>query len=291
MHLPEFKYLVPENKAALLLLLGEHQGAVELLSGGTDLINDLKARVKQPQYVVDISSLRELEGLSYEKGKGLTVGAATKLAALERSPVVKECYPALHEGIRVIGSPQIRAMGTIGGNSCNASPCADTPPPLIAYRATVRLASKRGTRELALEDFILGNRMTARQPDEILESFFVPQPWPGSACRFSIVGLREAAEIDLASVAICCALDAKGGAVKELRVVMGSVGPMPLRAVQTEAMLKGHVPTADLIDKAADCCAGEAKPIDDQRASAAYRHQAIRALFTRTFKEVLAALG
>lgn len=291
MFLPHFEYLSPTNTEELVALLARYGERAKLLAGGTDLLVAMKDRLLKPEYVIDIGNLADLQNITYEEGKGLTIGAGVKIAALERSPVIRERYYALYQAARELGSPQVRAMATIGGNSCNASPAAETPPPLIALRARVSLVSRRGRREIPLEEFILGNRRTALETDEFLESFYLPEPWPHSASRYLCLGLREAMEIDAVNVAVNVALNPGTGAVEQVRIVMGAVGPTPLRAREAEGLLLGKVPGDELLAEVAEACAAAARPIDDIRASAAYRRQAVKVLVRRAFAEALAAAG
>jgi len=289
MSLPPFEYLAPASTAELAGLLAAHGEKCRVLAGGTDLVNWMAERIYTPDYVIDLRKL-PLAGISYEKGRGLTIGAATTIEAIERSPVVREFYSALVQAAGQIGSPQIRAMATIGGNCCNASPCADMPPPLVTLGATVVLTSTGGSRELSLESFITGNRRTAIRPDEFLESVRVPDPWPNSACRYSPFGLRAAQEIDIASVAVNIALDPATGLVSNARIAMGAVAPFAMRAKQAEALLIGSRPTADVIDRAAAQCSEESCPIDDLRASASYRRHIVGVLARRMLRDAVGAI-
>jgi carbon-monoxide dehydrogenase medium subunit len=290
MHLPHFDYRAPESMDELTALLGEHGDRARILAGGTDLVPQMLRRDRQPEVLLDLQRISWLRRLSYDPQAGLTIGAAVTIEEIAGNEVIRDRFHALHQGALAIGSPQVRAMASIGGNSCNASPCADTPPPLIALGATVNLVSHRGRRELPLEAFILGNREVALEPDELLESFQVPEPPPSSASRYAHFGHRDAVEIDLASVAVHCAVH-PDGRISELTIVMGSVAPTPLRARQAEAELRDKVPNEFLIDEAAARCAEEARPIDDLRASAGYRRDLVAALFRRTFHEALEAIG
>ena len=271
-------------------MLDTHGDQACLLAGGTDLINWMSENLVQPAYVIDINGLTDLSGIQYQAGQGMTIGAATKLETLEQSEVVKEKFYSLFQAVREIGSPQVRAMGTIGGNSCNASPCADTPPPLVTFGAKVTLVGLQGRREMLLEEFIQGNRQTALAAGEFLESFFVPEPWPNSASRFTQIGLRAAQEIDVASVAVNLAMDVKKSVVQDVRISLGAVAPIPMRAVKAEALLKGQAPSAESVEQAAESCSQECQPIDDLRASASYRRYVIKALARRSINEALAAI-
>ena len=247
-------------------------------------------QIYRPDYVVDLRRLPDLRGIRYERGHGLHIGAATTIEAIERSADVRSVYPALCSAAGQIGSPQIRAMATVGGNCCNASPCADMPPALIALGATVVLTSARGSREVTLESFITGNRTTAIAADEFLERLHVPEPWPHSACRYAPFGLRAAQEIDIASVAVNIGLDPATGCVTQARIAMGAVAPFAMRATGAEGELLGQKPTDETLDRAAEACGRECRPIDDLRASAGYRRHIITVLARRMLREARSAI-
>jgi carbon-monoxide dehydrogenase medium subunit len=291
MGLPPFQYLAPKSTEELIGLLATHGDKARILAGGTDLINWMAEKIFCPDFVIDVNGLPGIADISYEAGKGLTIGAAVKIEAIDKSDIIREKYFSLHAAAAQIGSPQVRAMATIGGNCCNASPCADMPPPLVTFDASVKLVSHRGRREMSLEQFILGNRETAIEPDELLESIFVAEPWPHSASRYATVGLREAQEIDIASVAVNVGLDPKSGKISDLRIAMGAVAPIAMRARKAEEILKGREPNDDVLNRAAESCGKECQPIDDLRASASYRRYVVQTLAGRTLREALAALG
>lgn len=289
MSLPPFEYLAPSSIEEVLSLLARHREKARILAGGTDLINWMAEKIVEPACVIDIRLLPELDGITYEVGKGIRIGAATKIAAIESSPLIKDkCY-SLFMAASQIGSPQVRAMASIGGNCCNASPCADMPPPLVTLGATLTLASERGRREMLLEEFIKGNRETAIEPDELLECFHVPEPWPDSVSRYTTMGLRNAQEIDLASVAVNVAFDSSSSTIADVRISLGAVAPSPMRPKKAEQLLKGQPAESDIIVRAAESCGKECAPIDDLRATAAYRRHVVQVLAERTLGEALAA--
>ena len=288
MHLPRFEFSAPKTSDEVAALKAEQKEKAMILAGGTDLIVQMKEKAHKPEFIIDITGVESLTNIKYDKGKGCTIGAATKIETVEKTDVIKEKYPALSKGASVIGSTQIRAMATIGGNTCNASPCADTVPPLVAFGAKVNIMSKNGKREMLLEKFIKNNGITDLKPDEFLESFTLEEPWPNSGSAYEYMGLRNAMEIDMVNFAANIAMD--GDKIKDIRLVMGSVAPMPLRGSKAEEMLKGQVPTDDLIEKAAAACAEASLPIDDIRASADYRREIVGVLAKRVIKKALAKI-
>lgn len=290
MALPQFDYVAPATIEEALQALAAGGTRARILAGGTDLLLQLRERAVQADRLIDIGGLAALRGIAPNPGGGIAIGACTRIAELERSAPLRERYRALHQAAHELGSTQIRFMATLGGNACNASPAAETPPPLIALGATVTLASARGRRSLALEEFVRGARQTALAQDELLERFDLPAPWPRSASRYAYAGLREAMEIDLANVAVNVGLDARRAAVEHVRIAMGAVGPVPTRARRAEEALLGKAPDEAAIAAAAQAAAAEAKPIDDLRASAAYRRSVLKTLVARALAAAVDAI-
>lgn len=291
MTLHAFEYLAPSTPGELAGLLATHRGKARVLAGGTDLVNWMAEKIYQPAVVVDLRNLPGIADITYEPGQGVTIGAAATIEAIERSATLQARYPSLCQAAAQIGSPQIRAMATIGGNCCNASPCADMPPPLITLEATVVLVSATGRRELPVEAFITGNRRTAIGDDEYLACVNVPEPWSHGAARYAPFGLRAAQEIDIASVAVNLAIEPATGVVTKARIAMGAVAPSAMRAVEAETILIGQRTTDDVLERAAASCGRECRPIDDLRASAPFRRHIITVLAKRLLHEARAGIA
>lgn len=289
MYLNHFEYFSPKTSAEALELVNRFGKKAKILAGGTDLLIMMKEKVIKPEYLIDINEISELKGIVYEPGKGAVIGAATKVSEVEHSEIIREKYYALHQAAGELGSVQVRNMATIGGNSCHASPAAETPTPLIALGATVVLSSLSGEREIPLEDFIIGNRQTALAEGEILTKFKLPEPAPRSASRYWYIGLRDAMEIDAVNMAVNIVLEDDLRTVKALKLVMGSVSPRPLVSAEVPNILVGKEFTLELVEKAAEAASGEAKPISDIRASAEYRREMVAVLARRLLKEAFDA--
>lgn len=285
MHLPDFQYLAPKDPAELSAMLAEHGDAARILSGGTDLLVQMKGPGMKPGTVIDISGLDELAEISFDAGAGLTIGGAAKLEAVMDTPVVKEQYHGLWQSLETIGARQIRTMGSLGGNVCNASPAADTPPALISHGAQVCITGAEGERSMPLEDFILGNRQTALVPAEYLKAITLPAPAKNSASTYHHFRVRGGMEIAMAAVAVYLEASPKDQTISDAKIVLGVVGPAPIRASRAEQMLIGQKSNAELLAKAAQSCADQSKPIDDYRASAEYRKEILKVLFERAFDE------
>ncbi len=254
---------------ALQLLAG---GAYRPIAGGTDVMVGLAGGDAVGRPLLDLWALDELRGIRLAVDPAgaplLELGALTTYAELRRSPVVAEHLPALAEVAATVGAPQIQARGTIGGNVVNASPAGDVLPLLLATDASLVVASVRGARRIAAGEFFTAYRITARGDDELLVRIEIPLP-TGRHVRFRKVGTRRA--LAISKVAMAVSWRADNGAWRDVRVALGSVAPIPVRAPGTEAILEGTSPGADVAARAAAAVAAEIRPIDDVRSTAAYR--------------------
>lgn len=289
MFLNHFEYFAPKTPAETLELVARLGSKGKILAGGTDLLVVMKAKAISPDYLIDINGVEEFKGIICEQGKGAVIGTNTKLAEIQFSEEIQAKYPALAYAAGEVGSAQVRQMASLGGNSCNGSPAADTPTPLVAMNAKIVLSSISGERELALEDFILGVRKLDLAEGEMLTKFILPEPAQKYACRYAYMGRRDAMEIDCVNMAVAIELDNDGETVKDVKLVMGSVYPRPLVSKEVPALLLGQKLSEQLIEKAAEAAQGEARPIDDIRASAEYRREIVKVLARRLLKEAYAA--
>jgi carbon-monoxide dehydrogenase medium subunit len=290
MGLTGFDYYRPNSLRELEDLLVQHQGQAKLLAGGTDLMVQMKAGATPPQAVIDVGNLSEFQGIAYESGKGFTIMAGTKMATLEQSSLIGEKLPALQESVRLLGSSQVRFMASLGGNSCNASPSAETPPVLIALGASVTIAAKSSERSLPLESFFLGYRLVDLKLGEYLKSFFIPEQPAEAGSAYYCRMLRGAMEIDIVNAGVRITRDDKGNC-REARIVLGSVAPIPLRAAGAEGALKGRPLGDETFQKAAELAAQEVSPIDDIRGSADYRREMVTVAVRRTLQAALSRIG
>jgi carbon-monoxide dehydrogenase medium subunit len=287
MYLKPLEYFAPKTPAEAFDLLGKYGADARILAGGTDLMVLMKNKAIAPKYIVDISRIPDFQGIKVEPGKGATIGATTKIADIEYSKELAGKYKALVYAASQLGSSQVRHMGTLGGNTCNASPAGETPPPLVAYGAKVVVTGPKGDRELPLEDFILGVRKIDLNPGEILARYVLPEPAPKSGSAYTYMGARNAVEIDSVNVAVNLTVD--GDVIKTIKFVLGSVFIKPIISQEIPKLLLGQKLTDDLLEKAAAAARGEAKPIADIRATKEYRDQMIGVLTRRALKEAYAA--
>jgi CO/xanthine dehydrogenase FAD-binding subunit len=260
----------PRSLEHALALLHESQDGERLvpLAGGTDLYVSLNAGVVPGKRFLDLSGLRELRGVRKRDG-GLALGALTTFSEIREHPGVRRRYPALAAAAAEIGAWQIQNRATLGGNIANASPAGDSLPVLLAFEAVVRARSVRGPRDLPFTGLFRGYRDLALEPDELITAVSLPPP--GRALHFfRKVGTRRAQSI---SKVVFCGLLGLGrdGRVDLVRIALGSVAPVTLRARRAEQVLLGVRPSAAAAAAARAALLEDIAPIDDIRSDRDYR--------------------
>jgi len=274
-------YLRPERLEEALDALSSR--GLTVLAGGTDFY---PARVGRPldEDVLDITALAELRGIR-DRGDHWSLGAGVTWSAL-REAALPPCFDGLKAAARELGGLQVQNAGTVVGNLCNASPAADGLPNLLALDASVELAGARGRRSLAIEDFVTGNRETQRRPDELVTAISIPKPAPDTASHFAKLGTRKYLVISIVMLAIV--LEPEDGRVGAARLALGACAPVAKRLRALEAELRGRTLDGGLGEALAESHMDDVlAPIDDVRASAAYRRDAAATLLRRG----LASLG
>ena len=263
-------FFAPRSLDELLSLRAAHPEAL-LLAGATDLGLLASRERKPPEAVIHLMHVPELSAISSTADK-ITIGAAATYTAA--APTLIEAFPALRPYLSRLGSRQIRNMGTIGGNIGTASPIGDMPPVLLALEASLTLVSKRGVREILLDDFFLDYRKTALAPDEIIQSLSMPRLWEGETFHCDKVSKRR--DQDISTVAGAYRVRIRNGRIEDARLAFGGMAATPRRAPAAEAAL-----LKDGFAAAAQAIAMDFKPVDDWRGSAAYRLQVAANLLRR----------
>lgn len=279
----EAAYTRPSRLQDALAALRERPWTV--LAGGTD---HYPARVERAgdEPVLDVTALPELRGIGREPDGGLTIGAAATWNEVIRATLPPAC-DGLKAAAREIGGVQIQNRGTVGGNLCNASPAADGVPALLSLDAEVELASLDGVRRLPLDGFVLGNRRTARRPDELLTAVRIPAAALDGAGRFLKLGARRYLVISIVMVAGTLSR-APDGTIAAVRLAVGACSAAALRLRSLEAALAGR-PLADAAGMLEPWHLAGLAPIDDARADAGYRREAAAVLVRRCIAELAAA--
>jgi carbon-monoxide dehydrogenase medium subunit len=270
----------PTTLGEALAVLKDEGDAAAPLAGGTDLLLRIRRRARRYRSVVNIKFVPGLNELHWDARTGLTIGALTTFRAIETHDSVRAHFPALAEAARVVAGVQLRNLATIGGNLGNASPSADSAPPLVALNATIEIASAAGTRRMPVERCLTGPGRTVLTPGEIFTSISVPAPSPRSGNAYARFSPRSAMDIGIASVAASITLDADRRCTS-CRIVLGAVAPVPLRSGMAEGALEGERLTPALLEQAGELAAQAARPISDIRGSADYRRAIVRVLTTR----------
>jgi CO/xanthine dehydrogenase FAD-binding subunit len=258
-------------------------GVARPIAGGTDLMVALTGELGEaPAAIVDLWHVDALRGISVD-GDHLVLGALTTYTEVRRSALCHEHLPILVQAAATIGAAQIQNRGTLGGNIANASPAGDTLPVFLAADASFVLGSAAGEREVPAAEFWTAYRQTALRPDELLLRIRVPLR-AGREMRFRKVGTRRAQAISKVVMALS-RRHHHDDTWRDVRVALGSVAPVPIRAARTEAVLEGGAPTPELADLAAETLAAELVPIDDVRSTAEYRRVVAARLLHRLIRD------
>ncbi len=340
MRLPKFEYRAARAVAEALEWLGASDGGdgadaekdpearAMLMAGGTDVLPNMKHKIFTPTVVVGLRGVRELRGIAYDAEHGLRLGAGVTLAEIAASPIVRDRFAALAEAAAAVSTPQLRQMGTIGGNLCldtrcnyynqsefwrrardfclkkgseicrvapNGTGCyavssCDTAPVLIAYGATARIASRQGDRIVAVADLYNddGIHPVHLRPDEVLTDIFVPALADG--WRSTYEKYRVRGSFDFPIVGVAAAARFAGGVCTDARLVLQAVATQPLALPEATALLAGQPWTPKLLDAAADVAFRTAHPMDNTAGTIALRRRMVRAHTRGALERLLAGM-
>ena len=288
--LPEFELLSTETVDETCTLLSKHGARAMVFAGGTDLLVKMKHRRMIPRRLINIKAIPNLDQIRHDERDGLRIGALTTIQAIEASSVIGKKFSALKQAAGVLGTAQIRNVGTIGGNLGNASPSAEFAPPLLTLGASVRCVGRGGERMIPLEEFFVSPGETTLRQDELLTEVHVPNVPAGAQGIYLKHSLRKM-DVAIASAAVLIVFD--GDVCRDVRIALGAVGPIPFRAQEAEKTLKGKKLCGgqgeiELLEEVARVAAGESFPIDDFRAYAAYRRKLVRMLVGKGLERVVA---
>jgi len=271
----EFKYYEPETLSEAVELLDKLGPEAKILAGGTDLLVQIKMGTIRPKYIVNIKKIKDLYGIR-DGGDKLIIGALTKLREIERNSIVKERFYALYEAVKSMAGVQIRNMATIGGNLCNASPAADTAPPLIVYNAELVIYGPNGYRRVRVEEFFKGPKKTVLKHNEILTHIEIPYESRKHGSAFIKIA-RVAMDLAKVNVAAKLVVDDHDNIV-DVAIALGSVAPTPVRARSVESVLRGKKFSEREVWEAAKLVVNDISPITDVRSTAEYRRWVSRVI-------------
>lgn len=285
-----FDLLVPEKLDQALTMIGDAKTTNDCspLGGGTNLVVDIRARGEAPATLVSVARLPGLRGIEITDDT-VTMGGATTVSDILRDPRMRDVAASLVEASGMFAGQMVRNTATVAGNICCGSPAADLVPPLLTLGASVTLRSAAGERTLPLDGYFTGYKTSLRKPDELLTAISWPNPAAKTASRFYKLGRRKGDAITMVGVSVQVSL--KDGVCSDVRIALGAVGPCVFRAKTAEAVLNGKAPTAELIEQAALKAMQESTPIDDVRASGAYRKQQVQVLVRRLLNQTIESLS
>jgi len=279
-----FDYHAPGTIEEALNLLKELGDEAKILAGGHSLLPMMKLRLATPEHVIDIN---HIPGLSYIKEDGdlLKIGALTREVDLEESSLIRTRYPIFTDASKLIADPQVRNMGTIGGNIAHGDAANDHPAVLIALNASVEITGPEGSRMVPIDEFFFGFYMTAVQENELLTAIHIPIPADGSGNAYHKLE-RKVGDYATAGVAVQITLD-KNGVCQYAGIGLTNVNPVPMRAARSEEALLGNKITEDLINQAAQFASEDCNPSDDLRGNEAYKRDLVKVLTKRIIHRAL----
>lgn len=283
--LPRPGFARPRSLEEAVALLASDPEGWTPIHGGTDLLVRMRAGFVTPRGLLDLTGIAGFGDIRVEDGR-VVIGAGATHAVLAADERVRTHAPALARAAGMIGSPAIRNRGTLGGNLANASPAADTVPPLFIVGAEVGLLGPGGMRWVPVEGFATGPGKTVRAAAELVVKVRFPARGPGFRSAFQRLGTRQALAIARVSVAAGARVEADG-TLREVRVALGAVGPTVLRARATEGVLEGAVWGDEAARAACEAVTREARPITDLRAGEDYRREMCGVLLRRAVGEVV----
>ncbi len=278
--LPKFKYHAPTSLSEALDLLAKYDGKARVFAGGTDLLVSMKKREVLPEHLISLKGIEELKGIHDEK-EGMKIGALVTLGEIEHSKMIQDEFRVLWDAAQVMASPQIRNLGTIGGNLCSAAPSADTAPPLMVLDASVEIISIKAKRKVLVENFFKGPGESHLKPGEILTQIMIPNPLKKSSGAYFKLMRRAAMDLAQVGIAACLSFDSEKKTCTGARIALGAVGLTPIRALKAEQILLNKELNETVGKEAGKIAAQEANPRSSLRASKEYRREMIEVLTKR----------
>ena len=274
-------YIEPQSITEVFQLLNTYGKKACVFAGGTDVIVNIRSNRVEPEIVIQLKKVAELNRDIEITDQGLKIGSLSTLSEVVKNGHINRWFPALAQAADSVGSVQIRNRATLAGNICNASPAADTAPVLMLYNSLVSILSEKGKRYVPVTEFFLGPRKTVLGQGEIVESIVLPVPQMKYGSAYLRMSRRKA--VDLSSLGVGVLVGESG----EVRIALGAVGPKPFRAYKAEMLLKGNLYDEKAVEYALNAVAEEAGPITDLRASKEYRLEMMKEYTRRALQKAL----
>ena len=280
-------YVAPKSNQEAVEWMASKGDQARAMAGGTDLLVQLRGGRRTSEVVVDIKDISELNQLTYDSQKGLTIGAAVPCYKIYQDDQIAGLYPGLVDSASLIGSIQIQGRASIGGNLCNSAPSADGIPALIALGAVANVAGPNGNREIPVEEFCTGPGQNVLGSGEILVSVSIAAPQDNSGAAYLRFIPRNEMDIAVAGVGASVLLDSSGQNFVSARIALASVAPTPVFSKAAGDSLAGKPVSDDSINEAAEKAMGDAKPITDMRGTIKQRTHLIGVLTRRTLDNAI----
>src|SRR4051812_12532582 len=281
----DLRYEAPETLQAAVALLAGASGPARILAGGTDVIVQMETDLIEPQLLVDIKKIPEVRQIKAENG-GFRIGAAASGMEIMQHAALCKAWPGVVDGVKLIGSIQVRGRASVGGNLCNGSPAADSVPALIAAGAVARIVGPHGVRDVPGENIPVGPGKTSLQKGEIVASFFLPPRPPHSGDAYQRFTPRTEMDIAVVGVGISLTLDGSGTCTAA-RVALGAVAPTIMLVKEAADALIGTRIDDAALERLAKAASAACRPIDDKRGTKEYRIKVAGVLAKRTAQQAL----
>ena len=279
-----------ESVSHAVQLLVEHPEA-QIIAGGSDVLVQLREGKRAGKELVSIYMLDELRGVSLDPDGTLRIGSLTSFSHITRDPLIQQHIKVLGEAVDMVGGPQIRNIGTIGGNTCNGVTSADSASTLFAWDAVVELTGPDGVRQVPIADFYIKAGRVDLRPGEIQTAILVPRAaYEGYRGHYIKYAMRNAMDIATTGCSVNCKL-APDGTVADVRIAYGVAGPIPLRCPTAEAALRGKAPSREAVDTFARSVLADVHPRDSWRASKAFREHLAVELARRAVEQSIQLAG
>jgi len=281
----DMKYFEPKTIAEVCELLDEYEEA-KIIAGGQSLIPLLKQRLIEPECLINLKEIAELNYIEYDEDTGLRIGALTTHQQIEKSPVIESQCSVLSEMVKVLGDVQIRNVGTIGGSLCHADHASDPPVALMSLGASIKTVSSSGSRIIPLDEFFTNYFETVLQPGELLTEIQIPNSKDRFGASFKKHSVYER-DLAVVNAAVGLTLAGYDGAISDVKIALGAVASTPIRARAAEEKLLSKSVDAELIAAVAQVAAEESQPVSDINSSADYKREIVSVLTRQTLMTAL----
>jgi xanthine dehydrogenase FAD-binding subunit len=288
----DFSRIILANSVGEAIQALAENPAALLICGGTDVLLEIREGKLAGSVLVSIHDIPDLKGITCGKDGTILIRPATSFTALAESAVIRSCMPMLGQAAEQIGGPQIRQMGTVGGNICNGATSADMAPPLLALNAVLELTGAAGTRQVPIGEFYTGPGQTVRRQDEVMTAIRVAgEDYEGYGGCYLKFGKRQAMEIATLGCAANVKLSPGGQMVEDLRLAYGVAAPTPIRCRRAESLARGQIVSPALLEAIAREALAEVQPRSSWRASREFRLQLVAEMGKRACQQAIVAAG